>query len=1038
MKLLTGYEAPLRADLFDKLLGNQKIPLMKIEFNEISAPSDDSKDTVLDAIDDMNWRTENSGWRIENTDFVVPFFSGKHGPVTDLPVGTKVVMQKARVTLLGTATVDGQVEIPDGWAEGGEFKSGYGKQFDDLEANAEWDNQALAQYSYGGGRALDQLLGPNGSTIGFSFNGLSVERKNAVSLQSFEDAAKAFDRASQFFRQRHQDLTDWEFDLGSEQAAWKGTAAGVFRDFLHGMNRNYRDYSEQLPTFLNLSKYGTELRGYGDALRDAAQQLYNAWDIWQQFKGNPLRWLHDVLLEVTDWIWYHNLTKVRYVEGDWGWDHKVQYEGFTGGYKDWGPLQEKSTWKKIGEEAIRRWQESVKSDLGKIGQQSIINVQNSWNNADFKAITTVSVDLQSQFQTDDQQRQEEEQKRKEEEAEQKQEEQEKEQEEKEKAAEQKMEEKEQEQERKQEERDKEQEEKEKEQERKQEEKEKEQEAKQEELEKKQEQKEKEQEQKQEEKEKEQEAKQAAQEAKQEQLQKEQEQKQEQKEKEQEAKQAEQERKQEQQQAEQQALQTSMFQQQQKKQEEQERKQEQKEKEQEAKQAEQERKQEEKEKEQEAKQEQLQKEQEAKQAEQERKQEEKEKEQEAKQEQLQKEQEAKQAAQEAKQEQRQEEQEQKQEQLQKEQEAKQAAQEAKQEQRQEEQEQKQEQLQKEQEAKQEELQKKQEQQQAEQEARQERQYREAQQRQDEAEAKYQDQLSQGLPQGISIGTGGSLPDGSSLGDLSSAGDGVSTINPDGSVTTDYPDGSSSTFDPDTGQTIVTSPDGHRDISQLAPGESLHNPDGSWTSRQHDGTLTTDFPDGTSTSVDPHTGEMTTTFPDGTRTTTHLEPGQSYPSLPDNPYDSNLDQRHPTNYEEDLFDGGQLDAGDLASPLYQSQGSSSLTTPNGGMPMLPMGTQINGNTSGGPSTSERIRAVLDDGPQTVTRRRGRAGETEEVGAAGRSGATSSSPFMPPMGGAGGQGGQQETQSSDRERESYLEEDEDVWGADEGGSPASIGRE
>ncbi|MEK8171872.1 hypothetical protein NKH77_28610 [Streptomyces sp. M19] len=53
---------------------------------------------------------------------------------------------------------------------------------------------------------------------------------------------------------------------------------------------------------------------------------------------------------------------------------------------------------------------------------------------------------------------------------------------------------------------------------------------------------------------------------------------------------------------------------------------------------------------------------------------------------------------------------------------------------------------------------------------------------------------------------------------------------------------------------------------------------------------------------------------------------------------------------------------------------------------------------------------------------------------------SPFLPPMGGGAGAGrapGQTQTQSGDREREAWVPEEEDVWGSDEGGSPAVIGR-
>ncbi|MEW2165693.1 AAWKG family protein, partial [Streptomyces sp. NPDC007084] len=631
VKLLTGYQAPLRDSLFDKLLGNQKIPLMKVEFSDFDG---EPSNAILEAIDDMDWRVQNSGWRIENTDFVVPFFSGKHGPITSASVGTKVVMKKARVTLLGTRGTD----VPSGgWGEGGEIVSGMDKPFDDLEAHQTWNDQALHQYSYGGGKALQQLLGFTGSTVDFSFNGISVERKNAVSLKSFEEAAQAFDRAAYYFAARHNDLADWEFDLGTEQTAWKGQAAGVFYDLVHGLNRNYREYSEQLP-FAGIlgSKYGIELRGYATALRNAAQDLYNAWDSWQWFEGNPLRWLHDVLLDVTDYMWYHNLTKVRYKSnGRGGGDHKVKFDGFNGGYEDWGALEDKATWKKIGEEAIRRWQNSVKKELGATGRQALIDIQNSWNDESFKPITTVNIDLKQHYADDKQTQEEEEQKRKEKEAEEKQEKKEKEAEQKQKEAEEKQEKKEKEAELRQEQKEKEaeekQEKKEKEAEEKQEKKEKEAEQKQKEAEEKQEKKEQEAEQKQaeqekkqaelqaqqeakqEQQEKEAEQKQAEQEAKQEELQAQQEAKQEQQEKEAEQKQAEQEKKQEQQQEEMQAQQTAMFQLQQKEQAEQQRKADEKQAQQEAKQEQKEQEAEQKQAEQEAKQEELQAQQEAKQA-----------------------------------------------------------------------------------------------------------------------------------------------------------------------------------------------------------------------------------------------------------------------------------------------------------------------------------------------------------------------------------------------------------------------------------------
>jgi hypothetical protein len=101
-----------------------------------------------------------------------------------------------------------------------------------------------------------------------------------------------------------------------------------------------------------------------------------------------------------------------------------------------------------------------------------------------------------------------------------------------------------------------------------------------------------------------------------------------------------------------------------------------------------------------------------------------------------------------------------------------------------------------------------------------------------------------------------------------------------------------------------------------------------------------------------------------------------------------------------------------------------------------------TSGATSNDgTRVRAVMDD-ERPLTRRtgapvtRGYADE-EDIPLASRGGMSTASggmPFSPPMGGAGGQ---QQTQSGDRERASWVYEDEDVWGTDEGGAPAVIGR-
>ncbi|WP_405891223.1 AAWKG family protein [Streptomyces sp. NBC_00133] len=1083
VKLLTGYEMPLRESLFDKLLGNQGIPLMKIEFSDYDG---EPSNAVVEAADSLGWRAENSGWRIENTDFVIPFYSGKHGPITTASVGTKVVMKKARITLLGTTSTD--APPAGGVVLGSDFKSNNDKEFDGLNAHQEWSNKALSQYSYGGGKALEHLLGEAQSTIGFSWNDLRVENKNAVNLKSFEEAADAFDRAASFFRTQHRQLEDWEFDLGAEEASWKGQAAGVFRDLIHGLARNYDKYSDQLPLATEAaSRYGQDLRDFRHAVHTAGQNLYNAWNTWQLLTGNPLRWLHDVLLDVSEDVWNNNIKKVRFKVTSAGragttGHHEVKFDGFSGGYLDWGALEDKATWKKIGEEAIRRWQQSVVDTLVAAGKQAIVDVQNSWNGQTFAPVTTVSTNLSQEYSSDKADKDKADAEaaaaaakaereadkaeaaaaaaaaKAEHEAEVKQAKAEREAEKAEQAAAAAAAKAEHEAEVKQAKAEREAEKAEQEAEAaaaKAEQKVEQEQAKAE-----RDQKEAEQEAKQEQKEAEQEQKQAEQEAKQEEKEREQQARQEQLQAEQEQKQAEQEAKQEQKEAEQEQQQILATNLARAEREQQKQEQAQKEREQEAKQAEQEAraeakqqeleaKQEEKEREQEAKQEQKEAEQKQKQAEQEAKQEEKEREQEqrqirteaeyqAKQEEQEAKQEAKQAEQEAKQERKEAEQLARQEQLQAEQEQKQAEQEAKQEQKEAEQQARQDQLQAEQEQKQAEQQSRQDQLQAEQERKQE-------QRQSEAESRFDQQRREALTPG---GREWELPFGGPDSVPGSEG-GLTSLNPDGTVTTNFPDGSSTTVDPATGETTVGLPDGTREISDLAPGESLHNKDGSWTTLNPDHTLTTDFPDGSSTVVDPAKGTTTTTFPDGTSITSPIEPGHSVPSHPGHPNQSGSSSYFP-NFEEELFDTLPDYSDDLGSPLAPAglgattQDSDGYGAPGGGgSPMLPMGTRINGSTSGG-NDGERVRNVLDDGQQVITRRRPAAGagrsSYEEVGAARRAGVATSSagtPFMPPMGGSPGGGGQQ-TQSSDRDRDSWVAEDEDVWGTDEGGAPAVLGRD
>jgi hypothetical protein len=992
--LLTGYQPPNRGIVFKDLMGNNQIPLMKLEISDSSVSPDLAE---LDAINQMSWRTANSGWRIRNTDFVVPFFNGPTG------VGSTVKMRNARITLLGT---DSDHSVPDGGVDMGATFTENGSHLMGGDFQG-WDSRPLSRYSFGGGMALEALLNPPYSTWRFAWNDIHVEDNAAVDLTGFDRAADAFDRAAAFFHVSRATIQGWEDLLGAEDASWQGQAAGVFWDIIHQLGVTYQNYTDTLPVAGGFSAAGNDLRNAKQGIYNALSNLHSTWHSWALWTGNPLRWLHDILLEVTDDIWDNNLVKVRAVPeyhggynsgGSTTWSNQVASDGFrvnalnkNGG--NYGDLNDLNTWKNIGEEAVKRWQQSVVDQLGTAGAKALKDVHNAWVglNKSLQKLTTQSVSLQSDYQSD---RAAAEQRKADEAAaaaaqHQK--------EEQEKADRQRAEDL----------------------------------AHQREMEAKAEKEraedlahQREQEAKAEKERQEQEQHQREQEAKADRERQEQEQHQ----REQEAKAEKERQEQEQHQREQEDQAKQQYQQQQQEQKEEQARQEQHQREQEAK-AEQQYQQ------QMATQMAMQQQQEKKQDEQEKKQEQLQREQEAKQEQLQREQEAKAKQQYDQQRQDQQEQQKKQEQLQKEQEEKAQQQYAQQQ------------------KTQADYQQKQEEQAKQQFAQQKQQYRlpdggggaddqeQALQHQQQIEHQLQQQQDQFQNQ----------LENAFHGQIGSQ----THVNPDGTVTTDFSDGSSTTIDPHTGLETTTLPDGSVSTEHLSHHQTLTNPDGSTTTVNDDGTLTTHYPDGSVTTVNPRTGMATTHEPDGQTITTPLGGGATLPHLPsagagagslyepelhDLPFDGSLGSAAPMATEAAVPGSAVSQSGGVLPLGTRLDGTTTGGMPPAGSPMMggmggmPMGGMGGGEKNG---SGERVRQVYDDedivtsGGGPLGRRSRRGTSYEEESAAGRRTPTAAGydPY-----GAGDE--RERTQSGDREREAWVPEEEDVWGTDEGGSPAVIG--
>ncbi|MFF2525169.1 AAWKG family protein, partial [Streptomyces liangshanensis] len=386
VELFTGYKAPTRDTLFQSLIGNDGIPLMKVEITKQNSV------TYVD-VDDLNWMSENAGWRIENTDFVIPFYATSSD---NAATGSQVSMYKARFTLLGDKSSGGPPA--GGVVEGGEFKSQYDNHLGLSGAKATWSTEALTQYSYGTGRALEALLYEENGTHGFGWNTLNVPNDQAVTLSSFDVAADAFDRAAQFFVDRKAAVDDWLGRVGREEnEAWAGQAAGVFWNLIHTLGKQYDGYAKDMrPAGTVGSVQGNEIRQAKTDFRNAVVELHRRWMDWELYMGNPLRWLHDLLIRITDHVWERNIKQITYKVNSSGsgaatyW-HTTYHTTAAfdqnafelGQGHSFGQLDSLATWKAVGERAIANWEASVVDNLVTPADEALRKIHNSWSTSGF-------------------------------------------------------------------------------------------------------------------------------------------------------------------------------------------------------------------------------------------------------------------------------------------------------------------------------------------------------------------------------------------------------------------------------------------------------------------------------------------------------------------------------------------------------------------------------------------------------------------------------------------------------------------------------
>ncbi|RKE22126.1 AAWKG family protein [Streptomyces sp. TLI_171] len=257
----------------------------------------------------------------------------------------------------------------------------------------------LNQYILGPRTALMGLV-YNRTTQGVSFDGVSVGDANAVVLESFSQAAGAWDRAAADFTYLADVLKDWVDGLGHEGAAWRGEAAGAFRGVLDQHRSNNESYHDQIapagaggtpalfPVFGrsgSITKQGDALVKAQVALHDSATDMLAAWDQWGANPGsNPMGVLDRLIQQIATNLHDLNMSQVQQEvttavdSGKVVRNAVIPKPGFWQDMPEFGDMSNVDNWVKVGQEAVNQWLGLVDSMLGSQGRQSTSDVNNAF------------------------------------------------------------------------------------------------------------------------------------------------------------------------------------------------------------------------------------------------------------------------------------------------------------------------------------------------------------------------------------------------------------------------------------------------------------------------------------------------------------------------------------------------------------------------------------------------------------------------------------------------------------------------------------
>ncbi|MFD7700216.1 AAWKG family protein [Streptomyces caelestis] len=400
--LLTGYVLPERKTLFDTLKGNDDIPMIHVRVEDEGGPEYSSG------------FLSSGGWGTHNTNYTIPYYQPA-GNGTDVSEGSYLYRYRVYITFLATPAS----APPSGEDVIAKFEKTSKVLMDKGGSNSEgekldWDTSALVQYIYGSKAALDQLTMWPYSTHGFENRGIKVGDATYVDLLTFTKTAQAFDRVVKFFEDSAVTIGKWDTEnIGEGSDSWDGTSAAIFKELIHKLARNYEGYADQLDgkgtdgsavtidTVTVTSEPARALAAAQGVVLEQAQNLRDAWVAWRA-ESNPQRWLYDMLQDARFRLIDNQFDNTDFETVSSGsgpyttWhNYVVSTANFRNeivvGEKSYGKPSDMTTWKAIADEAVRRWEQSVQDWLSTKGAEAIVAINKAFKEAE-KAFDTSITD----------------------------------------------------------------------------------------------------------------------------------------------------------------------------------------------------------------------------------------------------------------------------------------------------------------------------------------------------------------------------------------------------------------------------------------------------------------------------------------------------------------------------------------------------------------------------------------------------------------------------------------------------------------------